>query len=85
MAVTEQGLQELQKNYNLKSKGNGWYTVTDKIECVVDTKEDWKVENYGDFYLESLEKYFNYLKDSKREKDKVKYDIVKKELEKRIK
>ncbi len=45
IAVTEKGLQELKNNYNLKKKGNGWYIVNDKIECVLDTKEAWKIEN----------------------------------------
>ena len=75
-------LEELKTNYNLKQKENGWYIVNEKIECVLDTKEDWKIEKYGEYYLESLTKYFEYLKNSTREKDKIKYDIVKRELEK---
>ena len=82
IAVTEKGLEELKTNYNLKQKENGWYIVNEKIECVLDTKEEWKIEKYGDYYLESLTKYFEYLKNSTREKDKVKYKIVKRELEK---
>lgn len=85
LAVTEKGLEQLKKNFNLKQKENGWYIVNDKVECVLDTKEDWKVEKVGKYYLESLEKYFEYLKTSKREKDKIKYDIVKEELLKRNK
>lgn len=83
MAVTEKGLEQLKNNYNLKQKENGWYIVNDKIECVLDTKEDWKIEKLGNYNLESLEKYFEYLKTSTREKDIVKYNIVKEELEKR--
>ena len=83
MAVTEKGLNELKKKYNLKQKENGWYIVNDKVECVVDIKAPYKIERYGDYNLESLEKYFEYLKSSTREKDKIKYDIVKEELEKR--
>ena len=30
IAVTEKGLQELKKNYNLKEKANGWYIVIEK-------------------------------------------------------
>ena len=82
IAVTEKGLEELKTNYNLKQKENGWYIVNEKIECVLDTKEDWKIEKYGEYYLESLTKYFEYLKNSTREKDKAKYEIVKRELEK---
>lgn len=85
LAVTEKGLEQLKNNYNLKQKENGWYIVNEKVECVLDIKEDWKVEKVGKYYLESLEKYFEYLKTSKREKDKIKYDIVKEELSKRNK
>ena len=52
------------------------------MECVLDTKETYKVEKYGRYNLESLEKYYNFLKNSKREKDKIKFEIVKKELNK---
>lgn len=58
IAVTEKGLQELKKNYNLKEKENGWYIVNDKIECVLDTKESWKIEKYGEYNLQSIEKYY---------------------------
>ena len=44
IAVTQKGLEELKQNFNLIQKPNGWYIVNDKIECVVDTKEDWKIE-----------------------------------------
>ena len=80
IAVTKKGLDELKSKYDLKQKENGWYIVNDRIECVLDTKEDWKIERVGDYYLESLEKYFEYLKTSKREKDKIKYIIVEKVL-----
>lgn len=80
LAVTEKGLEQLKNNFDLKQKENGWYIVNDKTECVLDTKEDWKIEKFGDYYLESLEKYFEFLKTSNREKDKVKYDIVKQRL-----
>lgn len=73
IAVTEKGLEELKNNYNLKKKGNGWYIVNDKIECVVDTKEAWKIEKYGDYNLESIEKYYKFIKGSNREKDKARY------------
>ena len=81
IAVTEKGLKQLKNNYDLKQKENGWYIVNDKIECVLDTKEDWKIEKIGDYYLESLIKYFEFLKTNTREKDKIKYEIVKSELE----
>ena len=83
MAVTIEGLEQLKSHFDLKQKENGWYIVNDKIECVLDNKEDWKVEKYGDYYLQSLEMYFDYLKNSSREKDKIKYEIVKEYLESR--
>ena len=83
IAITEKGLEQLKVNFDLKPKGNGWYIVSDKIECIVDTMNDDKVEKYGDYYLQSLTKYFEFLEESNREKDKEKHKIIKKELEKR--
>lgn len=83
LAVTEEGLRQLKNNFNLTQKENGWYIVNDKVECILDVKTDDKIEKYGDLNLQSLEKYFEYLKTSKREKDKIRYDIVKQELERR--
>ena len=54
IAVTEKGLKELKSNYNLKEKGKDWYIVNDKIECIVDTKESWKIEKYETFNLQSI-------------------------------
>ena len=76
IAVTKKGLEELMENYNLKQKENGWYIVTDKIECVLDTKEDWKIEKLGEYNLESIEKYYSYLLQSKREKDIKKITLI---------
>ncbi len=76
IAVTEKGLQELKNNYNLKKKDNGCYIVTDKIECVVDTKESWKIEKYGEYNLQSIEKYYEFLKKSNREKDKARIPLI---------
>lgn len=82
IAVTKKGLEQLKEKFDVKQKENGWYFVNEKVECVLDTKEDWKIEKYGKYNLESLEKYYEYLKTSKREKDKIKYEIVSKELKK---
>ena len=80
IAVTEKGLEELKNNYNLKQKPNGFYIVNDKVECVLDTMDEEKVEKYGEYYLQSLPSYFKFLEETKREKDKLKYKIVKKVL-----
>lgn len=76
IAVTKNGLEELMENYNLKQKENGWYIVTDKIECVLDTKEDWKIEKLGEYNLESIKKYYSYLLQSKREKDIARIPLI---------
>lgn len=76
IAVTEKGLQELKNNYNLKQKENGWYIVNDKIECVLDIKEAWKIEKYGDYNLQSIEKYYDFLINSNREKDKARIPLI---------
>ena len=76
IAVTEKGLEELKKRYELKQKPNGWYIVNDKVECILDTKDDLKVEKYGKYNLESIKRYYNYLITTRREKDKVKLEIV---------
>lgn len=84
IAVTEKGLQELKKNYNLKAKGNGKYIVNDKIECILDTNGDWKIEKYGDYNLQSIEKYYEYLKGSTREKDKARIPLIEEYIKNRI-
>lgn len=83
IAVTKKGLNQLKSNYNLVQKENGWYKVNDKVECMLDSKESWKIERVDKYNLESLEKYYEFLKNSAREKDRIKKIIVEKELEKR--
>lgn len=80
IAVTDKGLEELNQNYNLKQKENGWYIVNDKIECVCDgPKENLKYqpELVEGYYVQNLEEYYNYLLSSNREKDKLRIDLVK--------
>lgn len=76
IAVTEKGLQELKENYTLIEKENGWYIVNDKVECVLDTKEPWKIEKIGDYNLQSIEKYYEFLIESNREKDKARIPLI---------
>lgn len=76
IAVTEKGLEELNKNYNLKEKGERWYTVSDEIECVLDIKDEWKVERFGEYNIQSIEAYYDFLKRSVREKDKARIPLV---------
>lgn len=83
LAVTEKGLKQLMENYDLKRKENGWYIVNDRIECVVETKEDYKYEVFGDYQLESIDVYYNFLINSNREKDKDRIPIVEEYMKKR--
>lgn len=85
IAVTEKGLQELKNNYNLEEKGNGWYRVNDKIECVLDTKEPSKIEKCGKYNLISIENYYEFLKKSNREKDKARIPLIEDYIKKSIK
>jgi len=76
IAVTQKGLEELKCNYELKEKQKGWYIVTDNIECVLANKEDWEIEKFGKYNLESIENYYTYLQHSQREKDRLRIPIV---------
>ena len=80
IAVTEKGLRQLSKKYELISKGNNWYEVTDLVECVLDTKEDYKIEEYEGLQLLSLTEYYKHLKNLTREKDIIKRKIVEEQL-----
>ena len=57
------------KNYYLVPKDNRWYTVSDKVDCALDVKEELKIAKLGNYNLESIEKYYKYLKQSDREKE----------------
>lgn len=81
IAVTDKGLEQLKNNYELKQKDNGWYIVSDKIECVCDgPKENLKYqpEKVGDYYLQNINEYYAYLLESTREKDKQRIPLVEK-------
>ena len=84
IAVTEKGLEELKSNYDLKEKENGWYIVNDKIECVVDTEEEWKIEKFGEYNLQSIECYYDFLLKSNRSKDKARIPLIEKYMEEHI-
>lgn len=53
-----------------------WYIVNDKIECVLETKEEWKIERFGQYSLQSIEMYYDFLKSSDREKDKAGIPLI---------
>lgn len=79
IAVTNKGLEQLKKHYNLKEKDNGWYIVNDKIECVCKGEKNnlkYQPENIDGIYVQNIHEYFEYLKSSDRPKDKQRIDIV---------
>lgn len=76
LAVTERGLEELSKNYKLRKNGNGWEIENYRIECFLDIKEDWKIEKYLTYQLEDIKKYYKYLLESERDKDKLRIPLV---------
>ena len=68
IAVTKKGLEQLKNNYNLVQKPNGFYIVNDLVECVEDEMEG-KKELVDKYYLQDIHDYYNFIKNSGREKD----------------
>ena len=77
IAVTEKGLKELKENYDLVQKENGWYIVNDKVECILDEKMPNKIEKFVEYYLQDIYDYYDFIKNSNREKDKKRIPLVK--------
>lgn len=73
IGVTEKGLEQLKKNFNLKQKENGWFIVNDKVECTLDNKDVEKVDGYN---VESISRYYKYLLQSNREKDRLRIPLI---------
>lgn len=87
IAVTAKGLKELKENYDLIQKENGWYIVTEKIECicVVDkNKQKYQPELIDGIYVQNIDEYLEYLYSSVRDKDKKRIDLVEKYIKTRI-
>lgn len=83
IAVTNKGFMELEKKYHLKQKENGSFIVTDNIECIcIKEKEELKyqLEKVGEYYVQNIHEYFEYLNNSEREKDKLRIPLVKEYL-----
>ena len=78
LAVTKKGLQELKENYDIKAKENGWYTVSDRIECI---QCEMPKEKVGEYYVQDINDYLKYLKGSNREKDKLRIPLVEEYIE----
>lgn len=64
LAVTEKGLKELKENYDLVQKENGWYIVNDKVECILDEKMPNKIEKFGEYYLQDIYDYYDFIKNN---------------------
>lgn len=77
IAVTNEGLNELNQKFDLKEKENSWYKVNEKVECILDDMDGIK-EKIGDYYLQEIHNYLEYLENSSREKDKKRIPLVKK-------
>lgn len=86
IAVTFKGLEQLKANYNLKEKGNGWYIVNDKVECVCDGEIEslrYKPEKLEcGYFVQNIFEYLEYLNSSTREKDIERIPLVKHYLKK---
>ena len=82
IAVTEKGLEELNKNYTLIQKGNGWYTVNAKVEAILSSMEG-KKEKLDKYYVQDIYDYLKFLEDSDREKDKLRIPLIKKYIKDR--
>ena len=76
IAVSKKGLEELNENYSLKQKENGWYIVNEKVECIVDENGLKNAEQVEGFNVQNINEYYNYLINSEREKDKHRIPIV---------
>ena len=75
IAVTNVGLEHLKEKYNLIKKDNGFYKVTDDIECVLDNMKG-KKELLGNYYVQDINNYLEFIKGSNREKDKIRISLV---------
>ena len=88
IAVTEKGLEQLKQNYNLIPKDNGFYIVTDNVECVCDGKIEnleFKPELINGYLCQNIYEYLKYLESSNREKDKIRIPLVKEYINNNIK
>ncbi|HBC84636.1 MAG TPA: hypothetical protein DCZ30_04265 [Clostridiales bacterium] len=88
IAVTNKGLMQLKNNYNIVQKENGWFIVTDNIECVCDGEKKelkYQPEKVGEYYVQNIEEYMKYLNSSNREKDKLRIPIVEEYIKQRAK
>lgn len=82
IAVTKKGLRQLQGHYHLTPREVGGFVITSNIECICEEKENLKFQpaKIGDYYVQNLEVYLEFLENSKREKDKLRIPRIKEYL-----
>lgn len=79
IAVTDKCFELLKQKYNLIAKGDGFFIVTDNVECVCDgaiDKLEYKPELVDGYLCQNIYEYLKYLKSSSREKDKLRIPLV---------
>ena len=86
LVITTKLYEELNKRIGLTYLGTNheykWYKVNDNIECCVEEIKKEKVEITEPFNLIDLKYYYdNFLKDSTREKDIKKKELIKNVLD----
>ena len=75
-------MEELKNNYILIPKNcelGQFYKVTENVECVCDGDKEnleFQPEKIGEFYVQNIYQYLNFLKNSEREKDKKRISLV---------
>ena len=81
LAVTKKGLEDLSKKFNIEEKdiaftsGLGFFKVSDNIECILDDMEN-KRELKDGIYIEDIKNYYNFIKNSGREKDQKRIPLI---------
>ncbi len=88
LCLSKYEFDRLSKIYDIKYLGEShntrWYQLNDFIEFCVDDFVDYKIEDATSFNLINLDYYYNnFLKNSTREKDNYKKELIRKILSER--
>lgn len=79
IAVTKRGFADLEKNFKMYQRPNGWYVINEQIQCKID--ENVKKELYHGYYLQDIYDYLKDLERSKRETDYKRIPLVRNYIE----
>ncbi len=82
IAVTKKGLEQLKEKFDVVNTHDDWYQVNERCECVLDDTIENQREKVGNYYLQDLNHYRNFLVNSNRPKDKIRLEVVNKALNK---